>query len=172
MRNSHEIAFDEFMAARWSALFRTAYLITGDRHEAEDLLQAAMAKAYVAWRKVRAKEAADAYVRTIMVNTATSRWRKRRREHLTDVVPDPGHDGGVESTTTQVVLWNAIQALPPRMRATLVLRYYEDLTEAETATQLGCSVGSVKSQTHHALKRLRTTLGDRAMAGITKGETA
>ena len=77
-----EIAFSDFMAARWNALFRTAYLITGDRHEAEDLLQTAMAKTFVAWKRVRAKEAADAYVRRVMVNTAASRWKRGRRETI------------------------------------------------------------------------------------------
>ncbi len=160
MQVSDELAFGDFMAARWNALFQTAYLITGDRHQAEDLLQSALAKTFVAWKRVKAKEAADAYVRRVMVNTAATRWKRRRHETLVDVAPDPGHDGGMESATTQVVLWERICALPPRMRATLVLRYYEDLTEAETARELGCSVGAVKSQTHHALKRLRDAFGE------------
>ena len=159
-----EIAFSDFMAARWNALFRTAYIITGDRHEAEDLLQTALAKTFIAWKRVRAKEAADAYVRRVMVNTAASRWKRGRRETVADVTAespyDRGHDGGLDSAATQVVLWRRICELPPRMRATLVLRYYEDLTEAETARELGCSIGAVKSQTHHALKRLRQSLGD------------
>lgn len=169
MRDSDEVAFGDFMAARWTALFRTAYLITGDRHEAEDLLQTSLAKTFVSWRRVRDKGAADAYVRRVMVNTAASRWRSGRHEQATAVLPDAGHDGGVESATTQVVLWQRISELPPRMRATLVLRYYEDLTEAETAREMGCSVGAVKSQTHHALKRLRSSLGDEMLAGISQG---
>ena len=169
MRDSDEVAFGDFMAARWAALFRTAYLITGDRHEAEDLLQTSLAKTFVSWRRVRDKGAADAYVRRVMVNTAASRWRSGRHEQATAVLPDAGHDGGVESATTQVVLWQRISELPPRMRATLVLRYYEDLTEAETAREMGCSVGAVKSQTHHALKRLRSSLGDEMLAGISQG---
>ena len=79
---------------------------------------------------------------------------------MTDEVPDPGHDGGLSGLGDHAVLWAAVCELPPRMRATLVLRYYEDLSEAETAATLDCSLGSVKSQTHHALKRLRTALGD------------
>ena len=169
MRDTDEVAFGDFMAARWTALFRTAYLITGNRHEAEDLLQTSLAKTFVSWRRVRDKGAADAYVRRVMVNTAASRWRSGRHEQATDVLPDAGHDGGVESATTQVVLWQRISELPPRMRATLVLRYYEDLTEAETAREMGCSVGAVKSQTHHALKRLRSSLGDEMLAGISQG---
>ena len=85
---------------------------------------------------------------------------------LVDETPDLGHDGGLDSATTQVVLWQRICELPPRMRATLVLRYYEDLTEAETARELGCSVGAVKSQTHHALKRLRASLQGSADAAV------
>lgn len=166
MRAEHEVAFSDFMAARWNALFRAAYLITGDAHEAEDLLQSALAKTFVAWKRVRAKEHADAYVRRVMINTAASRWRKRAREMLVDETPDLGHDGVLDSATTQVVLWQRICELPPRMRATLVLRYYEDLTEAETARELGCSVGAVKSQTHHALKRLRTSLQGSADAAV------
>ena len=158
MRDSDEVAFGDFMAARWTALFRTAYLITGDRHEAEDLLQTSLAKTFVSWRRVRDKGAADA-----------CRWRGGRHEQATAELPDAGHDGGVESATTQVVLWQRISELPPRMRATLVLRYYEDLTEAETAREMGCSVGAVKSQTHHALKRLRSSLGDEMLAGISQG---
>lgn len=173
MQASDEVAFSDFMAARWSALFRTAYLITGDRHQAEDLLQTAMAKTYVGWDRIVSKQAADAYVRRAMINTAASRWRKHRRERLTDDVPDRGGDGGLAQSDDRMALWRHIKELPPRMRATLVLRFYEDLTEAQTAAELGCSVGSVKSQTHRALGRLRAALGpdalsDRTFAGLAR----
>ena len=142
MRGRHRVRsgdedYSAYVEASWPRLFRTAHALTGDRHEAEDLLQASLAKTFVSWRRVRDKGAADAYVRRVMVNTAASRWRSGRHEQATDVVPDAGHDGGVESATTQVVLWQRISELPPRMRATLVLRYYEDLTEAETAREMG-----------------------------------
>lgn len=159
MRPTDEVAFSEFMAARWGSLYRTAYLLTGDRHEAEDLLQTALANTYVAWPRIRAREAVDAYVRRAMVNQAGRVWRKRNRATLTDDVPDPGHDGGLAGYAESATLWRAVTELPPRMRAVLVLRYYEDLTEAETAATLGCSVGAVKSQSHHALKRLRSVIG-------------
>jgi len=175
MDSGEEIPFSEFMAARWAPLFRTAYLITGDRHQAEELLQAALAKTYVKWSRIASKQAADSYVRTTMFNTAASGWRKHRREHLTDSLPEVASDGGLPQTSDRLDLWTHIQELPPRMRATLVLRFYDDLTEAQTAAELGCSVGSVKSQTHRALARLREAMGDRfddeTMTALsTKGE--
>lgn len=161
MESGEDIAFSEFMAARWGPLFRTAYLITGDRHQAEELLQTALAKTYVKWARITSKQAADSYVRTTMFNTAASGWRKLRRERLTDTLPDVGTDGGLPQSDDRMALWAHIQELPPRMRATLVLRFYEDLTEAQAAAELGCSIGSVKSQTHRALARLREAMGDR-----------
>ena len=160
MRAADEAAFTEFVNGRWSALYRTAYLLTGDRHEAEDLLQTALANTYAGYGRIRDRGATEAYVRRALVNAASRGWRKRGRTVLTDAVPDPGHDGGLSGLGDQAVLWAAVCDLPPRMRATLVLRYYEDLSEAETAAALDCSLGSVKSQTHHALKRLRAALSD------------
>jgi RNA polymerase sigma-70 factor (sigma-E family) len=154
------ITFSEFMAARWAPLYRTAYLLTGDRHDAEDLLQAALARTCVRWGSIRDKRAADAYVRQAMVHQMSRQWKRRGREVATDDVPDRGHDGGLDVRADHLALWVEIRKLPPRMRATLVLRYVEDLTEADTARLLGCSTGSVKSQTHHALKRLRAALPD------------
>jgi RNA polymerase sigma-70 factor (sigma-E family) len=164
VRNRDELDFSEFMRARWSTLYRTAYLLAGSRHEAEDLLQEALAKTCVRWRGIRDKQAADAYVRRIMVHDAGRRWRRNRREPATGDVPDPGHDGGFGGRDDHLDLWSQIRTLPPRMRAVLVLRYYEDLSEADTARELGCSVGAVKSQAHHAIKRLRSALGDPAAA--------
>lgn len=155
-----EITFAEFMAARWGPLYRTAYLLAGDRHEAEDLLQSALARTCVRWDKIRDKGAADAYVRQAMVRQMSRTWRSGRRTVVVDQVPDAGHPGGLDVRADHLVLWDAIRGLPPRMRATLVLRYVEDLTEEATAHQLGVSVGTVKSQTHHALRRLRDVLPD------------
>ena len=152
--------FSEFMAARWAPLYRTAYLLTGDRHEAEELLQAAMTRTCVRWSSIREKRAADAYVRRAMVHELASRWRRPRREYAAAELPDRGHGGGLDVRADHLVLWEEIRKLPARMRATLVLRYFEDLTEAATARELGVSVGSVKSQTHNALKRLRAALPD------------
>jgi RNA polymerase sigma-70 factor (sigma-E family) len=148
------------MAARWTPLYRTAYLLTGDPHEAEELLQSALARTCLKWSSIREKGAADAYVRRAMVHQMTSRWRRPRRELATAELPDRGHGGGLDVRADHLALWAAIRRLPPRMRATLVLRYLEDLTEEATARELGVSVGSVKSQTHHALRRLRAALPD------------
>lgn len=155
-----QLTFGEFMAARWTPLYRTAFLLAGDAHEAEDLLQGALARTCVRWDAIRDKRAADAYVRQAMIHDLTRRWRRRGREHVTDDVPDRGHDGGLDLRADHLVLWAEIRLLPPRMRAALVLRYVEDLTEAATARELGCSVGAVKSQTHAALRRLRAALPD------------
>jgi RNA polymerase sigma-70 factor (sigma-E family) len=157
---ARDLTFSDFMAARWSPLYRTAYLLTGDRHDAEDLLQTALARTCVHWSSIRDKGAADAYVRRAMVRQMTRQWPRSRRELATAELPDAGHGGGIDVRADHLVLWQEIRRLPPRMRATLVLRYVEDLTEEATARELGVSIGSVKSQTHHALKRLRDALPD------------
>lgn len=101
---------------------------------------------------------AEAYVRRGLVNAASRQWRRRGRERLTERVPEAAHTGGIELSADKLVLWEEVQRLPPRMRATLILRYLEDRSEQDTAAVLGVSVGSVKSQTHHALKRLRAAM--------------
>jgi RNA polymerase sigma-70 factor (sigma-E family) len=168
MTTDPELTFADFMSARWSSLFRTAYLLTGNRHEAEDLLQTALARTFVRWKGIRDKGAADAYVRRAMLNLASRRWRSRGREVTLERLPEPAHDGGVGSSDARMLLWREAVKLPPRMRAVLVLRYYEDLSEAATAAELGCSVGTVKSQTHHALRRLRDALGEPALSTLTE----
>lgn len=152
-----ELAFEEFMAARWGPLFRTAYLLAGDRHDAEELLQTAMARTCVKWDSIRDKGAADAYVRRTMLHLAQRGWRNRGREVSTEVLPDDGHDH-LALRADHVALWEEVRRLPERMRATVVLRFYEDLSVEDTARELGCSTGAVKSQTHHALRRLRAAL--------------
>jgi RNA polymerase sigma-70 factor (sigma-E family) len=159
-----EPRFADFMAASWARLYRTAYLLTGDPHEAEDLLQTVLAKTCVRWGSIRDKRAAEAYVRRGLAREVQRTWRRRSREVVTDEVPDLGHAGALATRADHLALWQEIRNLPPRMRATLVLRYFEDLTEAQTADALGCSIGSVKSQTHHALVRLRAALPDLELA--------
>ncbi|PUA79085.1 SigE family RNA polymerase sigma factor [Nocardioides currus] len=154
----HDASFSDFMAARWSSLYRTAYLLTGSHHQAEDLLQDVLARTSVRWRSIRDKNLAEAYVRRGLVNQAARGWRRRGRESLVEELPDAGHGGGVDVHAEHLALWDEIRRLPPRMRATLVLRYLEDRPESEVAELLGVSVGSVKSQTHHALKRLRAAM--------------
>ncbi len=149
--------FEAYMAARQPSLLRTAYLLTGERHSAEDLVQIALAKLYLSWDKVRRREHLDGYVRKVLVNENNSLWRRgwRRREVSTSEVPDRGsitdrHDHGEKSA-----LWDFVQTLPRRQRAVIVLRYYEDLSEAEVAEILGISAGTVKSQASRALAAMR-----------------
>ncbi len=157
MNSEHEARFCEFVAARQHALLRTAYLLTSDHHAAEDLVQTALAKAYLSWHKLREPAAADGYVRRIMVNENNSLWRRawKRKEVATPSVPDAEapadrHDHGEKSA-----LWEFVQTLPRKQRTVIVLRYYEDLSEAETAQILGISPGTVKSQASRALASMR-----------------
>ena len=144
--------FEAFVAARYAALLRTAFLLTGDHHEAEDLLQQSLVKAVGAWSRIDGDP--EPYVRKILVRQNVSRWRRRRwRELTTDAPPErQAVDVGADD---RVTLHRALGVLAPRQRAVIVLRYYEDLTEAQTADVLGISVGTVKSQTRDALRRLR-----------------
>ena len=152
--------FRSYVAGRSAALLRTAYLLTGDRADAEDLLQTALAKTYLSWDRIRDREAVDGYVRRVMVNTQTSWWRRRKvDEHPTDVLPE--RSGGRDATADADLhdaLWTALSTLPKRQRAMVVLRYYEDLSEAEIAEVLGCSRGTVKSTASRALAALEKTM--------------
>ena len=156
--DARDADFAAYLAARQPSLLRTAYLLTGNRHDAEDLVQTAFAKLYLAWDKVRDQGAIDGYVRRILVNEHHSLWRRawKRREHSheTPVLDRPVHDAYDEGTGS--ALWDLVSTLPRKARAVVVLRYYEELTEAETAATLGISVGTVKSQTSRALAALRT----------------
>jgi RNA polymerase sigma-70 factor (sigma-E family) len=150
--------FREFVTARYANLLRTAYLLTGDRDTADDLLQSALLKAMGRWRRV---DDPQAYLYRIMVNHQISGWRRpwRRREWLTDSVPDrPAVPDTAELVADRAQLLSALATLPPRMRSVLVLRYWADLSEAQTAELLGCSVGTVKSQASRGLERLRPML--------------
>ena len=155
-------AFAEFVAARSGALHRTAYLMVGDHALAQDLLQEALTKTYVAWPRLRDVGNAEAYTRKAITTTAIS-WFRRRwfHEQPTETLPEPP-GRSADDVETRDWLWQALQQLPPRQRASVVLRYYEDLTEAQTAAAMGCAVGTVKSQVAQALKRLRAELGDDA----------
>ena len=149
--------FEQYMAARQPSLLRTAYLLTGDRHAAEDLVQTALAKLYLSWDKVQRRELVDGYVRRIMVNENNSWWRRawKRREVCTGEVPDEVGVEDVHDDGQRSALWDFVQTLPRKQRAVVVLRYYEDLSEAEIAETLGISVGTVKSQASRALAALR-----------------
>jgi RNA polymerase sigma-70 factor (sigma-E family) len=150
--------FREFFAARRRALSRTAFLLTGDRAEAEDLLQEALTKTVARWPKVSAGDNPEGYVRQVMLNEVRSRWRRRRRgsEHPTGEFADQVGGRELESDAIdRSVLAGALRRLTPKQRSVLYLRFYEDMSEAETAEMLGCAIGTVKSQTHDALVKLR-----------------
>ncbi|WP_406106610.1 SigE family RNA polymerase sigma factor [Micromonospora globbae] len=141
-----------FVESHQHRLLRAAYLVCGNRHQAEDLLQDALLKLALRWPSVREGDPA-AYVRSILYRDAVSWWRRRRREWLSARTPDKA--GADRDDALRLALREALVRLPPRQRAVVVLRYYEDLTEAATAEVLGVSVGTVKSQCHAALRRLR-----------------
>jgi RNA polymerase sigma-70 factor (sigma-E family) len=148
--------FDEFVIASTGSLSRTAYLLTGDHHLAQDLLQVALSRAAARWPQLRAGAPA-AYVRKVMVNEFIS-WRRRRLYHerpVESVDDETSTEDLSSSVVRRVAVGQALARLAPRQRAVLVLRFYEDLTETETANVLGCALGTVKSQTHLALARLR-----------------
>lgn len=148
------VDFDEFVAARSTHLLRTAYLLTHDHALAEDLLQTALTKSWFAWGRIEGDP--EPYVRKVLFNTYASWWRRKwNGEQATEVLPDPGTPDHSASAAAGHDLWDAIGRLPKRQRAVVVLRYYEDLSEAETADLLGCSRGTVKSQLSKALAKLR-----------------
>jgi RNA polymerase sigma-70 factor (sigma-E family) len=161
-----EQAFAAYVAGRRRALLRAAWLLTGDWHLAEDLVQTSLAKTYLAWQRM---DSPDAYVRRVMVTTYVTWWRRRwHGEQPTADLPEtampPGADYGVRQQVYAV-----LRELPRRQRAVVVLRYFEDLTETETAAALGCSVGTVKSQNARAMARLRAhaALADLAPTEVT-----
>ncbi len=162
--------FESWLVAREPSLYRLAHLLTGDVHSAQDLVQTTLAKLYLAWDRLDDRERVDAYARRILVNEHRSAWRRpwRRREVVMDAVPEGGQDGEQYDGTREAV-WRFVATLPPRQRAVIVLRYYEQLTESETADVLGISVGTVKSQASRAIAALRTrvtqTSGEQPPAG-------
>jgi RNA polymerase sigma-70 factor (sigma-E family) len=148
--------FREYVTARSRSLLRTAYLLTGNRADAEDLVQSALAKTYLAWDRIEDRGALDGYVRRAMVNTHISWWRRRRvEEYPTDVIPDQAVADHSVAADLHDTLVRALDRLPQRMRTAVMLRYFEDMTEAEIATVLGVSLGTVKSTVSRAVARLR-----------------
>ncbi len=150
--------FEEFAATRWRRLVRTAFLLTGDYHEAEDVVQATFAKVFRNWSRISRLEEPDAYVHRALVNNNLSRHRRRRvRQLLVPVLPDRAHTagGGHRGVEERSVLLQALAELPPRQRAVVVLRYWEDMSEHRVAEVLGCSLGNVKSQASRGLAKLR-----------------
>jgi RNA polymerase sigma-70 factor (sigma-E family) len=160
-----DLEFDEFVVSRSPRLLRTAYLLARDWAAAEDLLQTALTKAWFAWRRIEGNP--EPYVRKVIVNTYASWWRRRwNGEEPVATLPEGG------STTrdphaaldARDEIWRSLGRLPKRQRAVLVLRYFEDLSEKETAKIMGCSIGTVKSQTAKALAKLRVDESLRVIA--------
>ncbi|MBF8188519.1 SigE family RNA polymerase sigma factor [Nonomuraea sp. K274] len=150
----HE-GFREFVLARQQALRQTAYLLVGDTHLAEDLLQSVLMKVAGHWHKLARGGNPEAYTRKALVNQYIS-WRRRSQPEVPSADPPEHGVSYDEAALDRIVLRRALAKLTRKQRAVIVLRFWEDLTEAQTAEALGCSIGNVKSQTHHALARLRT----------------
>jgi RNA polymerase sigma-70 factor (sigma-E family) len=150
------------MAARQPSLLRTAYVLTGDRHTAEDLVQTALAKLYLSWDKVQRRESIDGYVRRILVNEHNSLWRRPWKRRETTVSELPTEVAAEPTAGRDRELWDFVQSLPRKQRVVIVLRYYEELSEAETAAALGLSVCTVKSQSSRALASMRARVGELA----------
>jgi len=155
-REARGADFADWVAAREPWLQRTAHLLTGDVHDARDLVQVTLTKLYLRWDRLTDHGNLDGYARQVLLNEARTLWRRPwwRREQAVDELPvvplhEPGYDG------LRDAVWQWLAGLPPRQRAVLVLRYYEQLTETETAEALGISVGTVKSTAHRALAQLR-----------------
>ncbi|MFR9673172.1 SigE family RNA polymerase sigma factor [Streptomyces sp. TR06-5] len=151
--------FTSYVRHRGPALLRTARSLTPDPCDAEDLLQTALTKTYLAWDRIQDHRALDGYVRRALVNTRTSQWRRRRVDEfavgeLPEPEPLPGPDPA-EQQAVRDAMWRAVCALPTRQRAMVVLRFYEDLSEVQTARVLGVSVGTVKSAVSRAVGKLR-----------------
>ncbi|TDO54593.1 RNA polymerase sigma-70 factor (sigma-E family) [Kribbella sp. VKM Ac-2527] len=158
--------FDDFVRGSSTRLLRTAVLLTGDRPAAEDLVQEVYERVYVRWRWI--KGAPEPYARKALANLVANRWRRKGRKP--EVALAAGHDrptpDGSDDYAVRDQLLTALQELPPRQRAVIVLRYYEDLTELQTADALGCSVGTVKSQTSRGLEKLRLITEPAILEGL------
>jgi RNA polymerase sigma-70 factor (sigma-E family) len=154
-------AFTDFVQLRGTALARTAYLIVGDRHRSEDVLQTALAETYLRWHRLRQPEAAEAYVRKAIVTTNAAWWRRRASTELPhDNVPDGVLYDGTDEVVERHTVLELLHELSPRQRAVIVLRFFDDLSEYDVAQALGCSVGSVKQHTARGLDRLRALMHD------------
>ncbi|MDQ1712540.1 MAG: hypothetical protein QOE45_1990 [Frankiaceae bacterium] len=159
--HERDVAFTAFVRERGPALTRTAFFLTGDRHLAEDLVQTALAQTYVHWSRIRDLDQVEAYTRRVLVNANAAWWRRRSASEVpVDSVPDVAGADDTLAVAEREPLVAALRRLPQRQRAAVVLRYYADLSEADTAAALGCTLGTVKRHTSRGLDRLR-----RLMAG-------
>lgn len=156
MNGTRHDEFRAYVTERRTVLLRAATQLTSDRAEAEDLLQAALAKTYLAWDRIHDRAAVDGYVRRAMANTQISWWRRRKLDvYPTDQLPDRPVDDHTGRSEMRDALGRALRRLPERQRLTVMLRYYEDMSERETAEVLGVSVGTVKSTVSRAMAKLR-----------------
>ncbi|MET7639331.1 SigE family RNA polymerase sigma factor [Streptomyces sp. NPDC005438] len=167
--------FTSYVRTRGPVLLRTARSLTANPSDAEDLLQTALTKTYLAWDRIQDHRALDGYVRRALLNTRTSQWRKRKvDEYVCEELPEPDVQPAPDPAEQQAVrdaVWQAVMKLPARQRAMVVLRYYEDLSEVRTAELLGVSVGTVKSAVSRALAKLREDplLSDGALTAMAVG---
>lgn len=160
MRQRMDEDFATFVVARQARMLRAAFLICGDSRDAEDLVQGALVKLARRWPSLR-DQAPEAYLRTVMYHDFVSGWRRRRREVLLAETRDSaGMDESIDGAEYRITIVSALQQLTPKQRAVVVLRWFEDRSERETAELLGVSIGTVKHQNHDALTRLRTLLPD------------
>lgn len=159
MDDATRATFDAFVRSRHAALLRYGHLLTGDPHSAADLVQDALERTGLAWSRVIRADDPEAYVRRVMVNRHISVWRRRRRERLVADAPESAYAD--RAAHAEDAMWDALATLARRQRAVLVLRYYEDLSEAEIARVLGCATGTVKSQAAKGLASLRVALRDK-----------
>ena len=167
MDKSYETEFAELVAAKGGALRRTAYLMSGDWHLAEDLVQTVFVKVHLHWRRIRRQDSFDSYLRTTLfhayLDTRRAKWR---RETPAEYVPDLEAPGTAPNDDRDVLV-AALRRIPPRQRAVLILRYWEDLSVEETAGLLGCAAGTVKSQTARGLAALRPLLAGTVFESVT-----
>jgi RNA polymerase sigma-70 factor (sigma-E family) len=159
--------FEEFMTSRWPGLVRLAFGLTGDRWLAEDLAQTALASTYASWWRVRKADDPDAYVRRILINASKSRFRRRQVAEQPAAAPEATQTDPTGAVDDRSALLGALRQLPPRQRAVIVLRYWEDLSDVQAAALLGCSASTVRSQAARALAKLRASgaLADRDTGG-------
>ncbi|WP_405005308.1 SigE family RNA polymerase sigma factor [Kitasatospora purpeofusca] len=147
--------FNAFVTGAWPRLMRTAFLLTGDRYLAEDVVQTALERTYAAWGRVTKADEPYAYVRRIVINEHARRFRRRVPEQLVNAVPERSGPDGFARLDERAALLEALGTLPPGQRQAVVLRYWEDLSESQAAAAMGCSVGTVKSQASKGIAKLR-----------------
>jgi RNA polymerase sigma-70 factor (sigma-E family) len=155
-------SFDDFVVRRHTALLRFAHVLAGDPHTAADLVQDALVRAGMSWHRILRQEDPEAYLRRTIVNLNLNRWRRARRERLVDSVPETGRD---DPPARDDAIWAALSKLSRAQRTVLVLRFYEDMSQAQIAALTGCSIGTVKSNNARAMDNLRALLDTGAPAG-------